>query len=307
MFVGNTYKPQQKKEEIMLKGINPQDVKPSKVKFLMSGPPGSGKSWLSLEFPKPYIIDTEGGIVRRQYQDKLKKVGGSYFGQEQGSEDFQAVINEVKTLATTKHPYLTLVIDSFSHLYLLEAAAAEEKIGSDFGKDRKFANKATRQLLRWINKCDLNVILTAHVKAKWARKGDQIFQDGNTFEGNPKMEHDLDLFIEILPGYKNFIIKKSRVESLPQGETMPLSYKNFAEIYGEEILSAESKPIEMATESHINKIKSLIEALNISEEQIAKWFKKCDTESFEEMTNKQITGLIDFLDKKIQLIQKDKK
>lgn len=290
-----------------LKAIKPTEVKPSKVKFLISGDPGAGKSMFALQWPVPYLIDTEGGCVRKQYQEKLKEVGGAYMGHEQGSDSFTDVIEEVKTLATTKHPYKTLIIDSFSHLYLLECAQAEEKVGSDFGKDRKVANKPTRQLLRWINKCDLNVILIGHNKAKWERKGNEIYQSGNTFEGYPKLEYDLDLFIEILPGYKNFLIKKSRIESLPQGGSMPLSYKHFAEIYGEEIIESEVVPADLADPAQVKVILKLIEALNINEAQIEKWFKKADVESWEEMSLKQISSLIDVLDKKIAGLTKESK
>jgi len=291
-----------------LKAIKPLEVKPSKVKMLISGSPGCGKTWFALDWPKPYLLDTEGGAVRKQYQDKLKTVGGAYFGQEQGSEVFKDVIEEVKSLATVKHPYKTLVIDSFSHLYLLEAAEAEEKIGSEFGKDRKAANKPTRQLLRWINKCDMNVLFIAHSKAKWARKGNEIYQDGNTFEGYPKLEYDLDLFIEIMPGHKNFLIKKSRVESLPQETSMPLSFENFAEVYGGDgILSSDAKPVVMATETQIKDIRGLIEALNIDQPQIDKWFKKVDVDEWEEMTSVQISGLTEVLNKKIAGLTKEKK
>ena len=290
-----------------LKAIKPGEVKPSKVKMLISGDPGSGKTMFSLQWPSAYLIDAEAGAVRKQYQDKLKAVNGLYFGQEQGAGVFANVIEEVKMLATTKHDRKTLIIDSFSHLYLQEAAEAEEKIGSDFGKDRKAANKPTRQLMRWINKCDMNVLILAHNKAKWARKGNEIYQDGNTFEGYPKMEYDLDLFIEILPGYKNFLIKKSRIESLPQGETMPLSFKHFAEIYGADILEADVKPTEMATADQLIIINNLIGALNIDEAQIEKWFKKVDVDSWEEMTSAQIQSLIDVLKKKIIYISTEKK
>lgn len=283
-----------------LRAVKPGETPPSKVKMLISGEPGTGKTWFSLDWPSAYLIDAEGGAVRKQYQDKLKKVNGLYFGQDQGANSFSDVIEEVKMLATTKHDRKTLIIDSFSHLYLNEAAEAEARVGDAFGKDKKEANKPTRQLMRWINKCDMNVILIAHNKAKWVRKGNEIFQDGNTFEGYPKLEYDLDLFIEILPGYKTFLIKKSRIESLPQGESMPLSFKHFAEIYGEGVINSDVVPAEMATKEQIVKIKTLIETLNVGQDQIDKWFKKVDVDEWEEMTKNQIEGLTEVLTKKIK-------
>lgn len=284
---------------MQLKAVKPGEVKPSKVKMMISGDPGSGKTWFSLEWPSVYLIDAEGGAVRKQYQEKLKNVNGLYFGVEQGSGAFDNVIAEVKTLATTKHDRKTLIIDSFSHLYLQEAAEAEEKIGSEFGKDKKAANKPSRQLLRWINKCDMNVLLITHNKAKWARKGNDIYQDGNTFEGYPKLEYDLDLWIEILPGYKNFIIKKSRIQSLPQGDSMPLSFKYFSEIYGADIIDADVNPVEMASESHIGALNKFIDILNIDVETIDKWKKKVDVDDFSEMTKEQIEGLLTSLQNKL--------
>ena len=84
---------------------------------------------------------------------------------------------------------------------------------------------------------------------------------------------------------------------------MPLSFKHFAEIYGEDVINSDVVPADMATEKQINKIKSLIETLNVEQETVNKWNKKCNTESFEEMTSIQITGLIDFLEKKIKDIK----
>ena len=271
-----------------LKAIKPHEVKPSKVKMMISGEAGTGKTWFSLDYPKPYLIDAESGAVRKQYQDKLKKVGGAYFGHDQGSDNFEDVISEVKSLCTEKHDYKTLIIDSFSHLYLMEAAEAELKIGSEFGKDRKAANIPTRQLMRWINKCQMNVILICHSKAKWARKGNDIYQEGNTFEGFSKMEYDLDLWIEIMKGHKNFLIKKSRIESLPQDEMMPLDYKKFAEIYGEQALEEEVVPTELATKAHIQAVNKFIDILNVDNSTIEKWHKRSECEDFSEYTINQI-------------------
>lgn len=283
-----------------LKAKAPETVKPSKPKFLISGESGVGKTFFSLDFPKPYLIDTEAGATRPQYQEKLKKVGGAYFGKDEGSQDFNAVLEEVKQLATTKHDYKTLIIDSFSYLYLLVASEAELTVGSDFGRDKKEANKPTRQLMRWLEKLDMTVILICHSKPKWVRRGKEIAQEGNTFDGYDKMEYILDLWIEIVKGGKTFLIQKSRIESLPQGNSMPLDYKKFAEVYGEAIIEAPSVPAELANEEQITKVKKLIEILNIDGETITKWFKKCDVEEWQEMQQKQIVSLIETLTKKIE-------
>lgn len=282
-----------------LKAKKPEEVKLNKPKFMISGESGVGKTFFALDFPKPYLIDVEQGATRSQYQDKLKKSGGVYFGKDEGSQDFKLVLEEIKALATTKHEYKTLIIDSFSFLYLLEAAEAEEKGGSEFGRDKKEANKPTRQLIRLIEKLDMTVILICHSKGKWGRKGKEIFQDGTTFDGYDKLEYILDLWIEINKGSKTFTIKKSRISTLPQDESMPLSYAKFAEVYGKEVIEKEPVPADLATEEQIKHLKDIIETLNIQPDLIDKWLKKADVEDISEMTKEQIQSLIDVQEKKI--------
>lgn len=287
-----------------LKAKKPEAVTVAKPKFLISGESGVGKTFFALDFPRPYLIDTEAGATRPQYQEKLKKAGGVYFGKEEGSQDFATILEEVKQLATTKHDFKTLIIDSFSYLYMIEASIAEQTVGSDFGRDKKEAQKPTKQLIRWIEKLDMTVIFICHSKAKWGRKGKEVYQDGTTFDGWDKMEYVLDLWIEIMKGGKTFMIRKSRIESLPQDSSMPLSYTKFADVYGKDIIESDAKPADMATSEQLKKIHELIKALNIDSDQIDKWKKKVDVDSFDEMTSVQINGLIDLLNKKVAAFTK---
>lgn len=282
-----------------LKGKSPDSVIATKPKFMIYGESGVGKTFFALSFPRPYLIDTEGGATREQYQAKLKEVGGAYFGKEEGSQDFKAVINEVRELCTTKHEYKTLIIDSFTYLYMLEAAEAEAKGGSDFGRDKKAANVPTRQLISQLEKCDLNVILICHSKQSWERRGKDIINTGTTFDGYEKLEYILDLAIEIIKGGKTFFVKKSRITGLPQGESFSLSYDKFADIYGRNVIEKESTPIVLATNEQVTRLKELCEGLKVDQETIDKWKTKCVVETFEEMSSEQIDSLISFCTKKL--------
>ncbi len=290
-----------------LKAKPPIDVIPTKPKFMISGDSGVGKSFFSLDFPKPYLIDTEGGATREQYQTKLKKSGGAYFGKEEGSQDFRAVIDEVKALTTTKHEFKTLIIDSFTYLYMLEASEAEAKGGSDFGRDKKMANIPTRQLISVLEKCDLNIILICHSKTKWERRGKDIIDAGSTFDGYDKLEYILDLWCEINKGGKTFTVKKSRIQNLIQGDSYPLSYEKFAELYGKETVERDAVPVSLASMVQIARINTLIEGLQIDIETTDKWFKKCNCESFAEMSSEQIDSLIKYCEKKVMELTMTKK
>lgn len=275
-----------------LKAKQPEEVKPTKPKMLISGESGVGKTFFSLDFPSPYLFDTEGGANRSQYQEKLKKSGGVYFGKEEGSQDFKAVIEETKQLCTTTHPYKTAIYDSFTYLYMLEAAIAEADKGSDFGRDKKMANIPTRQLISQLEKLDMNIILVCHSKQKWERKGKDIIDAGSTFDGYDKLEYILDLWIEILKGGKTFIVRKSRIDSLKQGDSHPLSYEKFADLYGRQVIEAPSVPMILATVEQVARLTALVEGLKIDADTQKKWMDKCEVETFVDMSDSQISSLI---------------
>ena len=150
----------------------------------------------------------------------------------------------------------------------------------------------------------MTVILIFNSKGKWLRKGKELVSDGTTFDGWDKMEYILDLWIEIMKGGKTFSIRKSRIESLPQGGSMPLSYPAFADVYGKDIMEAETKPANLATAEQLVIVKELVVALNVDDDQIAKWFKKVDVSEWEEMTSVQIEGVTVMLKKKVEGIKK---
>lgn len=281
----------------VLKAVKPEVVKPGKPKFIISGKAGVGKTFLALDFPSVYYFDTEGGATQPQYRKKLIESGGIYFGKEQGSQDFNSVLEEIQTLATTAHKYKTVVIDSFSKLYNLAASAAEMKVGSDYGKDRKEANKPTRQLLSWIEKLDMNIILICHEKGKWERDGKSVISVGTTFDGYDKMEYDLDLWLEILiqGDKRHIIVRKSRIDSLPTGGVFPCIYKELSDKFGEETLFRAPSVYEVATSEEVSKIKELVELMKTPEGWEDKCFQKAGVVCWEDMGRDMVRKSIEYL------------
>lgn len=293
----------------MLKAVKPEIVKPSKPKFLMSGKSGVGKTSFALNFQRPYFIDTEGGATREQYMKKLSESGGAYFGKEQGSQDFKIVLEEIKQLATQKHEYKTLVIDSFTKLYLMTAAIAEEAVGNDYGKDKKEANKPTRQLMRWLEKVDMTTILICHQRERWEGKGNERVYAGTTFDGWDKMEYDLDLWIEITKTGKqrDFIVKKSRIDAFVEGNEHSLNYSKFCDMYGREVIDAPVQPLILASPEQIKRINHLIGIVKLDNEVVSKWLKKAEADDFDEMSSAQIDKCISFIEAKLKDVASPKK
>ena len=81
-----------------LRGVKPETIQ-KRLKALFYGSAGVGKTTAAINFPKPYLIDTEKGATNDQYVNILKNNGGVVFQ----TSDFDELIKEVKSLLTEKH------------------------------------------------------------------------------------------------------------------------------------------------------------------------------------------------------------
>ena len=163
-----------------LKAKDPKDVAPGKIKMMIFGKSGIGKTWISLDFPKPYYIDAEGGARLAHYQAKLAAVGGSYFGVEDGALSFEEVLGQIQALATEKHDYQTLVIGSVTKLYQTAIAEEAQRLGDKdaFGASKKPAIAYMRRLVNWVQRIDMNVVFEAHEASEWGMVNGQREQIG---------------------------------------------------------------------------------------------------------------------------------
>lgn len=285
-----------------LKAIDPRDAIPPRPKIVIFGRGGAGKTFVSIDFPTVYYIDTEDGANRRQYREKLSKAGGRYFGVEQGSQDFDTVLEEIITLATIQHDYRTLVLDSYSKLEAVKVAQMNASLleagkSVEFSADKKQAYKYTRRLINWISRLNMNVILICHEKDRW--QNEKVI--GQTFDGFEKLEYELDLCLRIVKtkDTRTAMVMKTRLEEFPDGSSFPWSYAEFAKRYGQEIVESAAVPIQIATPEMVKKLAILLEIMKVSPDEQDKWLNKANVESFEEMDVTTIGKCISFLEAKI--------
>ena len=288
-----------------LKAVDPKAAEPSKPKILIYGKPGVGKTWASLDFPSVYYIDTEGGADLTHYTDKLKKAGGMYFGPEQGSLSFESVIEQIQALATEKHSFRTVVIDSISKLFNLEVAREAERLGdrNAFGADKKPATALMRKLVNWLSRLDMAVILIAHEKPQWGTDNQgQRAEVGSTFDGWEKLEYELHLCLNIFKvgDQRKAKVRKSRLTGFPDGEVFPWGYAEFATRYGKDIIEKSAVQIVLATPEQLAEVHRLLETVKIPDNQKDKWFAAAGVGSFEEMDSDKLTGVITYLKGRVQ-------
>ena len=282
-----------------LKAVKPKTVEPSKAKVLVFGEAGVGKTFFSLDFPQCFFIDAEGGASRAHYTDKLEKAQAMYLGIEQGAQDFNEVIEQAKALATEKHSYKTLVIDSITKLFNNEIAKEMERLGDKdaFGASKKPAVAKTRKLLNWLDKLDMNVILIAHESKEWANEK-QIGVKADAWE---KMAYELDLVLNIKKqgDSRKAFIKKSRLQGFPDGGSFELSYDEFAKRYGKDVIEGAVKPVTLATPEQLAEIAGLLENWKAPEGWTDKTFTAAKVERWADMSNEQISTSIAFIKTKL--------
>ena len=287
-----------------LKAKDPKAAEPSKPKMLIYGKPGVGKTWGALDFPSCYYIDTEGGADLAHYTAKLKAAGGVYMGPEDGSLDFATVIEQFHDLATTKHNYKTVIVDSITKLFNTTIANEAERLGDKnaFGADKKPAIALMRRLVAWVNRLDMNVLFIAHSKSEWGTdsKGERT-EIGQTFDCWDKLEYELHLALEITKQgpQRKARVRKSRLTGFPDADSFSWSFDEFAKRYGKDIIEAQSHSITLAAPEQVADIVRLLEVVKIDPADIEKWKAKAGAENFSEFTTDQAAGVICALNKKL--------
>ncbi len=286
-----------------LKAREPEEVQPGHSKMIIFGPSGVGKTWFGLSFPKPYYMDTEGGADLKHYQARLKAAGGVYMGPSDGTLDFKAVLDEIQILATEKHGYKTLIIDSITKLYQTAISAEAEKLGDKdaFGASKKPAIAFMRRLVAWIDKLDMNVVLIAHEAAEWGLVNGQRSEVGKAPDTWDKLMYEIDLGIQCQKRGPQRIglVRKSRLTGFPEGESFPLEFADFATRYGKDFIEAEAKPIVLISAESVAEIKALLDAVKVDEDFIEKSLTKANAATIEELNEEQGAKLIMFLRKKL--------
>jgi hypothetical protein len=289
-----------------LRGIKPQAVE-KRLKALFFGAAGVGKTTAAIQFPRPYLIDTERGAENDQYVKLLEKAGGAIFQ----TTDFDELLDEVKALLTTKHEYKTIIIDPLTTVYsdLCEKWAAKlakqskdpNSDGMEFQRHRDRADAQVKHLCKLLLRLDMNVIITSHLKVKWEKVGGELKETGNTFDCYKKLDYLFDLVFEIQKrgSERVGIVKKTRIKSFTDGEQFPFSYESIAKKYGREVLERDATAEALATLEQVKELKRLISLLHVPEETTDKWLDKANAETFDEMNSELTQKYINALQSKI--------
>ena len=286
-----------------LKAKAPELVKQGKIKAVLYGVSGVGKTTLALSFPAPYYFDVEGGAKGPQYRDLLKKSGGAYMGPEDGTLSFDTLIDQMQALATEKHGFKTLIVDSLTKLFQSTIAAEAERLGDKdaFGASKKPAIAAMRRLVMWASRLDMNIWFICHETAEWGIVNGQRAEIGRVADVWDKLIYELDLAVQATKRgpQRVALVKKSRLTGFPDADSFPLDYAEFAARHGKESVEANAESITLALPEQVAEVTKLLDLVKTDPADIQKWFDKANVATWAEMTSDQIAKVIDFLRKKI--------
>jgi len=197
-----------------------------RLKLMLWGPTGSGKTTLALQFPNPVVIDLEGGT---------DLYGEAFNFDVIRAADADEAEAAVKWLHEQKHSYETVVVDPVTIFW----AALQDRWGERFLRrkdphskghkgeyyelqpsDWRYVKNDYKALMRDLNGLDMHTIVTAHEKVLYKGEGRDFMQKvGTTFDGEKSTEYmfDVVLRLHVTPSGKHFAHTiKDRSNMLPQ-------------------------------------------------------------------------------------------
>lgn len=235
---------------------------PRRLKLLLWGDTGTGKTTLALQFPSPAVIDLEGST---------DLYGGKFQFDVLPTTSVEGVTEAINFLARKPHGYRTLVIDPITVLW----ESLQRKWSDIFlarnkgGKGHKFEfyelqtrdwmtiKAEWKEIIRALIELPMNVIVTARAKTQYA-EGGFMKAVGETFDGEKSLPYLFDTIVHLeIDSAGNRIAKtaKDRSEKLPP-EFVP-SYAVLERLFGAADLARPAEPIQYATELQQAKIRAL--------------------------------------------------
>jgi hypothetical protein len=279
-----------------LRGKKPETVE-KRLKALFFGLPGVGKTTAAIQFPAPYMIDTERGSENDQYVEMLSAKGGAIFQ----TSDPDEMMAEVTSLLTEKHNFKTLIIDPLTIPYneMLDKSAKsltsrDDPTGTAFSRHKQVPDRKIKHLLNLLLRLDMNVIITSHAKAEW-KDGKQTGEE--TYDCYNKLDYLFDLAVNIQKrgSERVGVVRKSRIQSFEDREVFPFSYDEIAERYGRKVLERGAVAEVLASAEQCEELQALLAERVNGVDMLEKWLDKAKAESIEELPADVAAKCIAFL------------
>ena len=269
-----------------------------RLKLFLWGDSGVGKTTLALQFPKPVVIDMEGGT--------------DHYGGEFQFDVLRAVtpdelMEAVDWLKVNEHPYRTLIIDpitiywdslqkKWSDIFLKRNKGSKGYKHEFYDlqpKDWLTIKSEFKELVRKLIALDMNVIVTAREKTKY-KEGSFMVAIGETFDGEKGLPYMFDTIVRMYVDEKGRhmgLCIKDRSNKLPR-EEFECTYAAIEKLFGKRYLNRKPKTVKYATKTQKEKIAKYVEQFGASEEQLARRLAAYGAENIDELTKENADLII---------------
>jgi hypothetical protein len=269
-----------------------------RLKLLMYGAPGSGKTITALQFPRPVVIDLERGteLYGKDFQFDVLNANTP--------EEVEAGI---KFLIENKHDYRTLVVDPYTILWqslqakwndiFLKRRAGGKGFKHEFyemqPRDWGTLKSEDREICRMLARVDMSVVVTCHQKDLYA-EGELMKKVGVTYDGPKGLDYFFDTVVRMWrtpQGKFMGIAEKDRNNILPVGE-FPMSYTYFAERLGVEMLERKATPVLPASPQQLEQLESWFVLYRMDDRKVKKMLSRYDIAEKDEITEPAAADMI---------------
>jgi phage nucleotide-binding protein len=198
----------------------PAQLVQKKLKVLVYGESGTGKTWFSLGFPgRIAVIDTEGGT---ELYGGRQDVQAFDVLRTKSYEDVMAALDYIE--ADKGKTYQTVVIDPITVVWQVlqeSAVVRNERKGQDgaltFRDWGVIKNKINRLYVRLTN-MPIHVVVTSRLKEEYATKGNDMVKVGVKPDSERSTQYLFDIVLRLTrtkDGKHQAIVEKDRSSTLP--------------------------------------------------------------------------------------------
>jgi hypothetical protein len=197
-------------------------MKDVKIKVLIWGEPGSGKSRFALTFPKPLVIDLEKSTAwyAKEFYFYKAEIDKSRKETKNATILTKTIIDEIISgeyrgeIETLIIDPITDLLDNIETLCISDYEKMINKKVSELNQLEKtkwyaFRRDKTREMLDMIIQLPVNIVWVARSKNMWDKKDGKMQPIGKTFDGLDIIEFLPDLVIHLKED--SIIVKKSRI------------------------------------------------------------------------------------------------
>lgn len=266
----------------------------------IAGESGAGKSLWVANLKNALIYDTDIGGGQAPYKKRILDNGSEVVTT---ATSFPEILKDLRERARDGRldKTKTVAIDHVTGLQQEGVLRHNPSLSADYGRSGDATTREWRQIREFIRHLDFNLIVTAHLKGRWANDK----QVGMITDGPKNIEADVGIVLYLQRGasYPGMaLVQKWRRDPDDPRGAVPANFiftmENFEKIAGAG-MGKPRAPVALASAEQIKTINDLLAVVKLPDGETDKWLTKAGVESFEDMPADKLDKCIMALNAKL--------